>query len=330
MLEPGWESATGSSAPILCLGRGPKCQVPGFLEAASGDVVLSLGPVVLLLCSSPCLGLSVTPTHCCPRVSWGQPLMAGQRPTVSGVGFPWAGAVEQHACSSWGGSLAVGGTRASIRRWAGGFTAVATGQGPCVPWGLTIPRPSVEVLDRPGMGTAVAAAWRAPGRGQERGREGLGTGFAMFISPLAPMSLSHPPKYPGLPPDLPASGGARACVWPCLTCLSLAAWNGGCSQQRPGCAGVHLGLPALSLTPFPGAPQGCSGRLGTAPSAALILRPSRPEQSRPLNARVKGPVQEACLGRVGWQVPLAVGCPCPSRNAGFVSRRPSWLGAAGR
>lgn len=152
----------------------------------------------------------------------------------------------------------------------------------------------------------------------------------MFISPLAPMSLSRPPKYPGLPQDLPASGGARACVWPCLTGLSLAAWNGGCSQQRPGCAGVHLGLPALSLTPFPGAPQGCSGRLGTAPSAALSLRPSRPEQSRPLKARVKGPVQEACLGRVGWQVPLAAGCPCPSWNAGFVSHGPSWLRAAGR
>lgn len=37
-------------------------------------------------------------------------------------------------------------------------------------WGLTTPGPSVEVLERPGAGTAMAAGWRAPGRGQERGR----------------------------------------------------------------------------------------------------------------------------------------------------------------
>lgn len=99
-----------------------------------------------------------------------------------------------------GGSLAVGGTRLPYGVWAGGFTAVATGQGPCVPGADHAP-PSVEVLDRPGVGTAVAAALEGLlGGVRSMADRGWGLGLrspstlrgTMFISPLAPDVLVSP------------------------------------------------------------------------------------------------------------------------------------------
>lgn len=119
-------------------------------------------------------------------------------------------------------------------------------------------------------------------------------------------------------------------MWPCLTSLSLAAWSGGCSQQRPGRTGVHLRLPALSLTPLPWGTSRVQQKIGDGTVCSPDLQAFSSRAKRTPKVRVKGPVQEACLGHVGWRVPLAAGCPRPSRNAGLVSSRPSWLGAAGR
>lgn len=41
----------------------------------------------------------------------------------------------------------------------------------------------------------------------------------MFISLPAPMSLSRPPKYPGLPPDLPGFWGYKS------LCVALPDWS---------------------------------------------------------------------------------------------------------
>lgn len=104
----------------------------------------------------------------------------------------------------------------------------------------------------------------------------------------------------------------------------------GDAQQRPGCAGVHLGLPALSLTPFPGAPRAAAEdwerTVCVALSPGLLASRAKPA----LSCQGEGP----CLRRPAWAVWVGRSrwrraVPCPSWNAGFVSHGPSWLRAAG-
>lgn len=152
----------------------------------------------------------------------------------------------------------------------------------------------------------------------------------MFISLPAPMSLSRPPKYPGLPPDLPGFWGCKS------LCVALPDWSLSRGLERgvlPAEARPHWSPPRAACSQSDPLPWGAS-RLQQKIGDGTVCSPDphafSSRAKRAPKARVKGPVQEACLGRVGWRVPLAVGRPRPSWNAGLVSSGPSWLGAVGR
>lgn len=145
-------------------------------------------------------------------------------------------------------------------------------------------------------GCSPAGPWEGV-RGQEHGTEGLGTGFGLKIRkagvPMMGTQRNHVylplPRCPCLIPlnilaspqiSLP-SWGARACVWPCLTSLSLS-WPG--AGVLPAEARPRWGPPRAARSqsdPLPWDASGLQQRRAGAPSAAVILRPPHPDQSWP-------------------------------------------------
>lgn len=139
---------------------------------------------------------------------------------------------------------------------------------------------------------------------------------------LIPLNILASPQI-----SLP-SWGARACVWPCLTSLSVS-WPGAgvlLAKARP-----RWGPPRAARSQSDRLPWDASGLQQKAGGGTICSPDPQASSSRAKlasKAGVKCPIQGACLGTCELAGPM--GCPHPPWNAGFVSGRPSWLGAVGR
>ena len=214
--------------------------VPGFLEAASGHVVLSLGgrlqtpaqglssssaPTPALASPSPC-------PRCCHHGSLVE-LMAELRAGVSGDGLS-AG----RSCLN--SKLAAPG--AVSRPWAGPGPPYGGGQvgsqqwplvrGPCGPWGLTMPRRGVEVLGRQVAGALCGCSLLGPSEGVSSTAErGWGWIWGSASEKWCPHEgQSEGPCLPPAAPDVLASPAPHHV--PACSPRPPASW--GCSVARAG------------------------------------------------------------------------------------------------